>query len=118
MPSELGQEFNDVSRYPYMAVASPSCHDTTTTRSWWEEAAGRRERFFAEELHMQVPSHYLYLRVLRGSSPVILRECASDDLEKQAGIACAPGYSPSSYAHWNVVMQLTNGNMHRNCEVA
>ncbi len=55
MPSELGQEFNDVSRYPYMAVASPSCHDTTTTRSWWEEDAGRRERFFAKELHMQVP---------------------------------------------------------------
>ena len=62
MPSELGQEFNDVSRYPYMAVASPSCHDTTTTRSWWEEDAGRRERFFAEELHMQVPSVYLYLK--------------------------------------------------------
>ena len=57
MPSELGQEFNDVPRYPYMAVASPSCHDTTTTRSWWEEDAGRRERFFGEELHMQVVLH-------------------------------------------------------------
>ena len=54
MPSELGQEFNDVARYPYMAVASPSCHDTTTTRSWWEEDAGRRERFLAEELRLQV----------------------------------------------------------------
>ena len=54
MPSELGQEFNDVARYPYMAVASPSCHDTTTTRLWWEEDAGRRERLFFEELHLQV----------------------------------------------------------------
>ena len=55
MPSELGQEFNDVARYPYMAVASPSCHDTSTTRAWWEEDAARRERLFVEELHLQVP---------------------------------------------------------------
>ena len=57
MPSELGQEFNDVARYPYMAVASPSCHDTTTTRLWWEEDAGRRERLFFEELHLQARPH-------------------------------------------------------------
>ena len=37
MASEPGQEFNDVAQYPYMCVASPSCHDTSTTRAWWEE---------------------------------------------------------------------------------
>ena len=46
MPSEAGQEFGDPATYPYMTVASPSCHDTSTTRAWWEEDAGRRERFY------------------------------------------------------------------------
>lgn len=46
MPSEAGQEFGDPASYPYMTVASPSCHDTSTTRAWWEEDAGRRERFY------------------------------------------------------------------------
>jgi len=46
MPSEAGQEFGDPAAYPYMTVASPSCHDTSTTRAWWEQDAGRRERFY------------------------------------------------------------------------
>ncbi len=46
MPSEENQEFGNPSRYDYMTVASPSCHDTSTTRAWWEEDAERRERFF------------------------------------------------------------------------
>jgi 4-alpha-glucanotransferase len=46
MPSEAGQEFGDPAAYPYMTVASPSCHDTSTTRAWWEQDVGRRERFY------------------------------------------------------------------------
>lgn len=46
MPSEENQEFGNPARYDYMTVASPSCHDTSTTRAWWEEDAERRERFF------------------------------------------------------------------------
>ena len=46
MPSEENQEFGNPTRYDYMTVASPSCHDTSTTRAWWEEDAERRERFF------------------------------------------------------------------------
>lgn len=54
MASEPGQEFNDVAQYPYMVVASPSCHDTSTTRAWWEEDAQRRERFFYDRLQLKV----------------------------------------------------------------
>ena len=46
MPGEPGQEFGDPSTYPYLTVASPSCHDTSTTRAWYEEDADRRHRFF------------------------------------------------------------------------
>ncbi len=53
MPSEVGQEFGEPAQYPYMVVCSPSCHDTSTTRAWWEEDAARRHRFAAEAL----PTH-------------------------------------------------------------
>ena len=46
MPSEENQEFGNPAWYDYMTVASPSCHDTSTTRAWYEEDAERRERFF------------------------------------------------------------------------
>jgi 4-alpha-glucanotransferase len=48
MPSEAGAEFGDPAGYPYMCVASPSCHDTSTTRAWYEEEPGRRQRFYTD----------------------------------------------------------------------
>ena len=50
MPSEQGQEFGDPATYPYTAVASPSSHDTSTTRAWYEYDAERRERFYLRAL--------------------------------------------------------------------
>jgi 4-alpha-glucanotransferase len=38
-------EFGRPSTYNYLTVCSPSCHDTMTTRAWWEEDAERRERY-------------------------------------------------------------------------
>ena len=57
MPSEVGQEFGDPAGYPYMVVVSPSCHDVSTTRAWFEEDAGRRERFCADMLGIHVIVH-------------------------------------------------------------
>ncbi|GFH23191.1 uncharacterized protein HaLaN_20769, partial [Haematococcus lacustris] len=34
MSTEPGREFNTPSAYPYLVVASPSCHDVLTTRAW------------------------------------------------------------------------------------
>lgn len=47
MPSGQ-EEFGDPADYPYMCVASPSSHDTTTTRAWYEEDAPRRQRYYAQ----------------------------------------------------------------------
>jgi len=44
--SPEGSEFGVPACYSYLTVASPACHDTSTTRAWFEEDAGRRERFF------------------------------------------------------------------------
>jgi 4-alpha-glucanotransferase len=33
-------------RYPALSVCTPSVHDTSTLRAWWEEDAAEREMFF------------------------------------------------------------------------
>lgn len=38
-------EFGRPHTYSYLTVCSPSCHDTMTTRAWWEEDAERRGRY-------------------------------------------------------------------------
>jgi 4-alpha-glucanotransferase len=37
MPAEPDVEFGNPATYPYLTVASPSSHDTSTTRGWYEE---------------------------------------------------------------------------------
>ena len=51
MPHEPG-EFGRPERYPYDTVCSPSCHDTTTTRAWYEADAARRAGFAKNVLGM------------------------------------------------------------------
>lgn len=34
MPSAAGVEFNNPATYPYLSVASPSCHDVSPLRAW------------------------------------------------------------------------------------
>ncbi|ONK63671.1 uncharacterized protein A4U43_C07F17690 [Asparagus officinalis] len=46
MPSESGVEFGIPSKYDYMTVCAPSCHDCSTMRAWWEEDEERRWRFY------------------------------------------------------------------------
>ena len=49
MPSEAGVEFGAPEEYPWMTVASPSCHDTSTSRAWYEQLdVAARERFWTE----------------------------------------------------------------------
>jgi 4-alpha-glucanotransferase len=40
-------EFGDCSKYPYLTVATPGSHDTSTLRGWWEEIPSeKRQRFW------------------------------------------------------------------------
>lgn len=50
MPSEPGVEFADPLKYPYMTVASPSSHDTSTLRAWYEADDARREQYYLKAL--------------------------------------------------------------------
>lgn len=55
MPNEADTEFGDPAQYPYMTVASPSCHDTSTSRAWYEEDTQRRDRFCSDVRCLTTP---------------------------------------------------------------
>ncbi len=45
-------EFDDPATYPWTSVCSPSCHDMSTVRGWWEEDHARSQRFLNNTLHI------------------------------------------------------------------
>lgn len=46
MPKNPEYEFGIPSKYPYLSVATPSSHDTSTIRGWWEENAEKTHKFY------------------------------------------------------------------------
>jgi 4-alpha-glucanotransferase len=50
MPKNPKITFGHPADYPYLSVATPSSHDTSTIRSWWEEDTARSQRFYHEYL--------------------------------------------------------------------
>ncbi len=44
-------EFGWPEKYPYSSVCSPSSHDMSTIRGWWESDSERSQRFFQNSLH-------------------------------------------------------------------
>lgn len=50
MPKMPGSAFFHPKDAPYLAVVTPSTHDMSTIRGWWEENPGYSQRFFNEIL--------------------------------------------------------------------
>ncbi len=50
MPKALGKEFFHPTDAPYMSVVTPSTHDMSTIRGWWEEDREKTQRFYNQEL--------------------------------------------------------------------
>lgn len=46
MPKDPGKEFFHPNDAPYMSVITPSTHDMSTIRGWWEENAERTQHFY------------------------------------------------------------------------
>lgn len=46
MPSNPATEFSHPNEAAYLSVVTPSSHDTSTVRGWWEEDRVRTQRFF------------------------------------------------------------------------
>ena len=50
MPKDPNREFFHPADAPYLSVVTPSTHDMSTIRGWWEEDRSRTQRFFNFEL--------------------------------------------------------------------
>ena len=46
MPKKTGIEFFHPKDAPYLSVVSPSTHDMSTIRAWWEEDSFKTKRFY------------------------------------------------------------------------
>jgi 4-alpha-glucanotransferase len=52
MPKNPNLEFGRTEEYPYLSVATPSSHDTSTVRGWWEEDQEKTQLFYNKVLGM------------------------------------------------------------------
>jgi len=50
MPKDPHKEFARPADMPYLAVVTPSTHDMSTIRGWWEEDREKTQRFFNHEM--------------------------------------------------------------------
>lgn len=59
MPKTLGHEFFHPADAPYLSVVTPSTHDMSTIRGWWEEDPAKTQRFYNSELGQwgEAPAH-------------------------------------------------------------
>jgi 4-alpha-glucanotransferase len=50
MPKDQSREFFNPATAPYLSVVTPSTHDMSTVRGWWEEDRVKTQKFYNEEL--------------------------------------------------------------------
>jgi 4-alpha-glucanotransferase len=50
MPKDPKKEFFHPADAPYLSVVTPSTHDMSTVRGWWEESREKTQRFYNNEL--------------------------------------------------------------------
>jgi len=50
MPKQEDREFFHPADAPYLSVVTPSTHDMSTIRGWWEEDRNKTQRFFNNQL--------------------------------------------------------------------
>lgn len=51
MPKDINKEFFHPNDAPYMSVITPSTHDMSTIRGWWEENRERTQHFYNQQLN-------------------------------------------------------------------
>jgi len=50
MPKASNKTFFHPTDAPYLSVVTPSSHDTSTIRGWWEEDKNKTQQFFNNEI--------------------------------------------------------------------
>jgi 4-alpha-glucanotransferase len=68
MPKDPKRTFFHPADAPYLSVVTPSTHDMSTIRGWWEEDRDLSQQFFNDELGQWVPHHISAMHGLINSS--------------------------------------------------
>jgi 4-alpha-glucanotransferase len=50
MPKQMNRDFSRPAEAPYLSVVTPSTHDMSTIRGWWEEDRNATQKFYSTEL--------------------------------------------------------------------
>lgn len=83
MPRETWVEFDHPHTYPYLCVCSPSTHDMSTVRGWWEEDRPRTQRFYETVMGCTGPAPLF-------AEPWVVRRILSGLLHSNAMLAVFP----------------------------
>ncbi len=120
MPKNTDNEFFHPNNAPYLSVVTPSTHDMSTIRGWWEEDRAKTQRFFNYELgqwgnapyfcepwvnraivaqHLYAPSMWsiFQLQDIIGMSEELRRQNPN---EERINVPATPNY------HWRYRMHL------------
>jgi len=76
-------KFGDVAHYPYLSVCSPSCHDMSTIRGWWESDYENASQFYYDYLQW-------YGLAPRGANTNIVEGIVKDHLASPSILAIFP----------------------------
>jgi len=58
MPKAVRKQFFHPAEAPYLSVVTPSTHDMSTVRSWWEEDRANTQKFYNTELNQPGEAPY------------------------------------------------------------
>ena len=83
MPKNSDQKFSSPHNAKYLSVVSPSCHDMSTIRAWWEENREVTQEFYNEQLDHSGEAPYF-------CEPWICREINEQHLNSPAMWAIFP----------------------------
>ncbi len=77
--NQPGEPYTPLDQYPKLSVCTPSCHDTSTLRGWWEESNWDKKQYLGELQWKEAPDFLsieltkaILLRNLKTSSQITI----------------------------------------------
>ncbi len=121
MPKEMHREFSRPAEAPYLSVVTPSTHDMSTIRGWWEEDRKTTQKFYQQELKRpgEAPIHcepWINLAIVRQhlASPAMwsifqLQDLLGidEELRRQDVVAERINVPANPKTYWRYRMHLT-----------
>jgi 4-alpha-glucanotransferase len=83
MPSDPSHFVNDLDQAPYISVASPSTHDMSTLREWWDEDTEYTQKYYNEIMKWEGPAPH-------PATPEVIENIIHRHLDSESMLAIFP----------------------------